>query len=107
MTALLVQDSMWSSFKSRQTQRVMDGVTLGAGMMVTVLLISAIHRYFDIPVMEALDEASTAVVVIGVFVVTFAFGFVIGYLVIARIRESASPHYADKEPMLGEAMMRA
>jgi len=108
MTALLVQDSMWSSYKSRQMKRVLDGVVFGAGMVVAVLLISAIHRVSDIPVMELLDRTSTVVIVLGVFVCTFAFGFVIGYLVIARIRESSSSSYVtDKALMPDQALVRA
>jgi hypothetical protein len=107
MTAMLVQDSMWSGFKSGRTKRVMDGVTFGAGMVLAVLLIWAINKIAHVPVMEALDKSSTAVIIVGVFVGTFAFGFVIGYLVIARIRERSSPYLADREMMPGEALMRA
>src|SRR5260370_34738223 len=105
---VLVQDSMWSGYKSRQMKRVLAGVVFGAGMVVAVLLISAIHRVSDIPVMELLDRTSTVVIVLGVFVCTFAFGFVIGYLVIARIRERSSSSYVtDKALMSDQALMRA
>jgi hypothetical protein len=107
MTALLAQDSMWSSFKSGRKRRVMDGVTFGAGMVLMVLLIWAINKIAHVPVMEALDKSSTAVILLGVFAATFAFGFVIGYLVIARIRESSSSYFADKELLPGEALVRA
>ena len=107
MTALLVQDLMWSNQKSRQMKRVLDGVVFGAGMVVAVLLISAIHRMSDIPVMELLDRTSTVVIILGVFVCTFAFGFVIGYLVIARIRESSSSSLAGKVLMPDQALVRA
>jgi len=108
MTAVLVQDSMWSGYKSRRMKRVLDGVVFGAGMVLAVLLISAIHRVSDIPVMELLNRASTAVMVLGVFVCTFAFGFVIGYLVIARIREiSSSSYVTDKALISDQALMRA
>jgi hypothetical protein len=108
MTALLVQDSMWSGYKSRQMKRVLDGLVFGAGMVVAVLLISAIHRLSDIPVMELLNRTSIVVMVLGVFVCTFAFGFVIGYLVIARIREiSSSSYVTDKALISDQALMRA
>ena len=92
MTALLVQDSMWSRHKSRPTRRVLDGVVFGAGMTVAVLLMWAIDKIWNSPVMESLDQASAPVMILGVFVATFAFGFVIGYLVITRIRESSSSY---------------
>jgi hypothetical protein len=49
--------------------------------------------------MEAMDGFSIAAMVLGVFAVTFAFGFFIGYLVIASIRENASLRHADREMM--------
>jgi hypothetical protein len=107
MTALLVQDSMWSNHKSRQVRRVLDGIVFGAGMVVAVLLISAIHRVSDVPVMELLNNTSNVVMFLGVFVCTFAFGFVIGYLVIARIRESSSSNVADKVLMQAPELIRA
>jgi hypothetical protein len=107
MTALLVQDSSWTSFKPGRTRRVMDGLVFGAGMALVVLLIWAIHKTSHIPVMELLDKASPAVIILGFFAATFAFGFVIGYLVIARIRESSLLYFADKPLLSSEALMRA
>jgi hypothetical protein len=106
MTALLVQDSMWSSYKSRTTRRVLDGVLFGGGMTLVVLLIWAIHKMSDVPAMELLNPASTAVLILGVFVTTFAFGFVIGYLAIDRIRESSSLYATDGALMSREALVR-
>jgi hypothetical protein len=107
MTALLVQDSMWSSYKSRSMRRVLDGVVFGAGMVLAVLLIWVIHKMSDIPVMELLNSTSTAVIILGVFVCTFAFGFVIGYLAIARIRESSSSSATGRALMPDEALVHA
>lgn len=105
MTALLVQDSTWRNFKSGRIKRVMDGVTFGTGMTLALLLIWSIHKISPVPVMEAMDGFSMAAMVLGVFAVTFAFGFVIGYLVIAPIRENSSLRRADRDMMSGAALM--
>ena len=107
MTALLVQESMWSNFKPERTRRVMDGATFGAGITLASLLVWTIHRRSDVPVMEILKDASAAVIFVGLFVVSFAFGFVIGYLVMERLRKGSSWHVAHKEIMSSEVLIRA
>jgi hypothetical protein len=106
MTALLAQDSMWRSLKSAWMKRVMDGVIFGAGMVLAVLVIWAFHKTSHVPVMELLDKSSETVIVLGVFVTTFAFGFVIGYLVMARVRESASLSVVSKPVLSSVALAR-
>jgi Na+-translocating ferredoxin:NAD+ oxidoreductase RnfE subunit len=90
-------------FKSDRIKRVMDGLTFGMGMTLALLLIWAIRKISPIPVMEAMDGFSIAAMILGVFAVTFA--FVIGYLVIAPIRENSSLRHADREMMSGAALM--
>lgn len=104
MTALLSQDSMWSSFRSVPFRRVMDGIVFGAGMVLAVSGMWISHKLFHVPVMEALDKSSNTVIVVGVFITTFAFGFVIGYLVVAQLRESA-PRYVGNKPMMPGAIL--
>ena len=63
-------------------------------MALAVLLIWAIHKVSDIPVMEALDASLPAVIVVGVFVVTFASDSSSDSLFMARIRDSSSARFA-------------
>jgi hypothetical protein len=86
VTALLVQNSIWDAFKSEQMKRIMDGVTFGACFVLLILLLLSIHRIAPIPQMQQ------SLSPLWMIVSSFGFGFVIGYLVIARVREASSLH---------------
>ena len=94
ITALLVQQSIWDSFKSEQVKRIMDGVTFGACFVLLILLISAIHRVAPILQMQPMSP-------LWMIFSSFGFGFVIGYLVIARVREASSLHVFAHAPRNG------
>jgi len=83
-TALLVQDSIWDAFKSKRVKRIMDGVTFGACFVLLLLLLLAIHRIAPIPQLQAMPPSLIIVSSL------FGFGFVVGYLVIAPVREASS-----------------
>jgi hypothetical protein len=107
MAAVLVQDSTWRSFEPGRTRRIMDGITFGIGMTLASLMVWMIHRRYDVPAMEILNDASPPVLFFGLFVTSFAFGFVMGYLVMALIRESSSSSVADKRIPSDSALIRA
>jgi hypothetical protein len=104
MTALLVQDSTWRSFEPGRPRQVMDGIVFGTGLTLVSVLVWTIHK--SVPAMDILKDASTPVVFFGLYVTSFAFGFVMGYLVMARIREGSSAHLANREMISGEALVR-
>jgi hypothetical protein len=83
VTALLVQPSIWHAFKSEQVKRILDGATFGACFVLLILVISTINRVWPIPQMQHMPP-------LWMFLSSFGFGFVIGYLVIARVREASS-----------------
>jgi len=87
--ALLVQDSIWSGFKSVRIRQLMDGIVLGLAMMLAVLPLWAIDQIHPIPQMHDM-ELSFA----GMTALTFLFGLVIGYLVVARLRQASSLFHA-------------
>jgi hypothetical protein len=107
MTAWLVQESMWSRFESLRMRRIMDGILFGTGLMLASVLVWAIHVRLDVPFMELLKDASPRLVFFALYVVSFAFGFVMGYWVMARIRESSSLSSATREVTSHEALMGA
>ena len=83
VTALLVQQSIWDAFKSERVKRILDGVTFGACFVLLILVISTINRVWPIPQMQHMPP-------LWMFLSSFGFGFVIGYLVIARVRDASS-----------------
>ncbi|MGX4806725.1 hypothetical protein [Bradyrhizobium guangdongense] len=89
MTALLVQDSTWGR-RSRKTRRMRDGLVFGAGMTVMLWLLLAIHQFISMPVMEIVDRVSGGAFLLSFVLPTFAFGFIIGYAMIGRLREAAA-----------------
>jgi hypothetical protein len=89
MAALLVQDSTWDR-RSQKTRQMRDGLAFGGGLTVTLWLLLAIHRAFDIPVMEVVDHVSAGTFVLFFVLATFTFGFIIGYATIGRLREAAA-----------------
>lgn len=91
--ALLVQDSMWSSFDARRAKRIMDGVTFGAAWVFAIGLLFAINRMFPIPIMENMAKADFGRVSL-IFAFSFAAGFVLGFCLIAPIRHAASLRFA-------------
>lgn len=107
MTALLIQDSVWDGFKSDRAKRVMDGALFATGLTLLVLLLLAVHKILHVPAMETVDHASARAFVAGVLVSTFAFGFVIGYLVMARLREISSRYPADNKLISRPALASA
>lgn len=85
VTALLVQDSIWDTFKSERVKRIMDGVTFGACFVLLILLILAIHQIVPIPQLQTMPPSR-------MILSSFGFGFVIGYLIMARVRQASSLH---------------
>jgi hypothetical protein len=89
MAALLVQDSTWSH-RSRITRRMRDGLVFGGGMTTMLWVLMAIHLISPMPVMEVVDNVPAWSFLWSFVVPTFAFGFIIGYALIAWLREAAS-----------------
>jgi hypothetical protein len=89
MTALLVQDSTWGR-RSRQTRQMRDGLVFGGGMTLMLWMLLAIHRVVPMPVMEIADRVFGWTFFLSFVVPTFAFGFIIGYAMIGRLREAAA-----------------
>jgi hypothetical protein len=84
MTALLAQDSMWSTIKSRKQRRILDGLIFGGGQAGSVLALWTVHRFmFSV-------EGMNRISIEGVLPVSFAIGFLMGFLVLAAIREGSS-----------------
>jgi hypothetical protein len=89
MAALLVQDSTWGR-RSRKTRRMRDGLVFGGGMTVLLWVLLAIHLVSPMPVMEVVDNVSGWTFFWSFVLPTFAFGFIIGYALIAWLREAAA-----------------
>ncbi|OAF15612.1 hypothetical protein AYJ54_40365 [Bradyrhizobium centrolobii] len=89
MTALLVQDSTWGR-RSRQTRQLRDGLVFGGGMTVMLWMLLAIHHVVHMPVMEIVNGVSGWTFTLSFVLPTFAFGFIIGYAMIGRLREAAA-----------------
>jgi hypothetical protein len=89
LTALLAQESIWSKVSSTSAKRALDGVVFGIGMTAVVVLIFVIDRFFPIAQMESLRLASGGIIPM-IVLSSFAFGFAIGFSVIAPIREGSS-----------------
>lgn len=89
MAALLVQDSTWGR-RSRKTRRMRDGLVFGGGMTVMLWVLLAIHKVIPMPVMAVVDQVSGWAFFWSFVLPTFAFGFIIGYGLIAWLREAAS-----------------
>jgi hypothetical protein len=89
VTALLAQSSVWGKDRPTILKRVLDGVVFGASMVVTIMALRLVHSLIFIPQMVrsngALLDAAT------VYALTFAFGFAVGFLVMARVREGSAP----------------
>jgi hypothetical protein len=89
MTALLVQDSIWGR-RSRQTRQFRDGLVFGGGMTVMLVMLLAIYQVVPMPVMRFVDGMPASTFFVSLAVPTFLFGFIIGYLMIGRLREAAA-----------------
>jgi hypothetical protein len=89
MAALLVQDSTWSR-RSRITRQMRDGLVFGGGMTVMLWVLMAIHLVSPIPVMKVVDNVPAWPFLWSFVVPTFAFGFIIGFALIAWLREAAA-----------------
>jgi hypothetical protein len=89
MAALLVQDSTWGR-RSRKTRRMRDGLVFGGGMTVMLWALLAIHQVSPMPVMEVVDNVSGWIFFWSFVLPTFAFGFIIGYALMAWLREAAA-----------------
>jgi hypothetical protein len=109
--ALLVQDSMWSSFDSRLERQIMDGTVLGVTFVFAVALLFAINAVFPIPVMERMAQARAetgALAFVGlIFGFSFVGGFVLGFVLIAPVRQAASLRFARDELKLSGAFAGA
>jgi hypothetical protein len=88
--ALLVQDSMWNRFKSERMQQLMDGVAFGASMTLAVAVQWAIDQLGRMPQMHIVENLGFKLGPGELLASTFIFGFVIGYLVIGRLRQALS-----------------
>jgi hypothetical protein len=91
--ALLVQDSMWSSFDQWWEKQVMDGVALGVAWAFAIALLFAINMTFPIPILEKMAKADFGTIGL-IFGFTFAAGFVLGFCLIAPIRHAASLRFS-------------
>jgi hypothetical protein len=89
MTALLVQDSTWGR-RSRRTRQLRDGLVFGGGMTVLLAVLMAIYQVVPMPVMRVVDGMPASTFFVDLVIPTFAFGFIIGYLTIGRLREAAA-----------------
>ena len=89
MAALLVQDSTWGK-RSRKTRRTRDGLVFGGGMTVLLWVLLAIHQVSPMPVMDVVDNVSGWTFFWSFVLPTFAFGFIIGYALMAWLREAAA-----------------
>ena len=89
MAALLVQDSTWRR-RSRITRRMRDGLVFGGGMTTMLWVLMAIHQVSPMPVMAVVDNVPGWTFLWSFVVPTFAFGFIIGYALIAWLREAAA-----------------
>jgi hypothetical protein len=104
MAALLVQDSTWGR-RSRKTRRMRDGLVFGGGMTVLLWVLLAIHQISPMPVMEVVDGVSGWMFFWSFVLPTFAFGFIIGYALIAWLREAAARVPVRKKPALVTASL--
>jgi hypothetical protein len=87
VTALLAQDSIWQTIESSRTKRLLDGVLFGLAMATATGAILLIDSVFPIPsVRKVVAGTHWAVIMSSAFI----FGLVIGFLVIARIREGST-----------------
>jgi uncharacterized protein YjeT (DUF2065 family) len=100
--ALLVQDSMWRRFKSERLQQLMDGIAFGASMALAVAALLMIDQFGSIPQMH--NWSLTFIESLGW---TFTFGIVIGYLVIARLRQASSLFHARSRAAPSGALLPA
>jgi len=89
MAALLVQDSTWGR-RSRKTRRMRDGLVFAGGMTTMLWVLMAIHQVSPMPVMEVVDNVPGWAFLWSFVLPTFAFGFIIGYGLIAWLREAAA-----------------
>lgn len=106
IVALLVQDSMWSGFSSERAKRFMDGIVFGANWLFAVALLFAINRVFPIPIMENMAKADFAIVAL-ILGFCFAAGFVLGFCLMASVRQAASLRHAREDVTLSAALAHA
>jgi len=104
MAALLVQDSTWSN-RSRITRRMRDGLVFGGGMTTMLWVLMAIHLVSPMPVMEVVDHVPAWSFLWSFIVPTFAFGFIIGYALIAWLREAAARCRPVSRPPLASSFL--
>jgi hypothetical protein len=89
MTALLVQDSTWGR-RSRRTRQLRDGLVFAGGMLVMLAIAMVIHQFVPMPAMSLVDGMSAWAFFKAMVAPCFLFGFIIGYLMIGRLREAAA-----------------
>jgi hypothetical protein len=106
MTALLVQDSTWGR-RSRRTRRMRDGLVFGGGMTVMLWMLLAIQQVVHMPAMEIVDRVSGWAFVLSFVLPTFALGFIIGYGMIAQLREAAARCPVRSRVMVSPALASA
>jgi hypothetical protein len=96
--ALLVQESAWLGISSPQLQRLLDGATLAFGMAAASFTIWSIHVLgFWIPGLEKFAALSAFLPTLAIFSAIY---FMVGYLVIDRVRQSCSPARAAAEHLI-------
>ena len=89
MTALLVQDSTWGR-RSRQTRQIRDGLVFGGGMLAMLAMSMAVYQVVPMPAMRLVDGMTALKFFVNLAAPSFLFGFIIGYLMIGRLREAAA-----------------
>jgi len=83
-TALLAQDSMWGSVSSQRQKRILDGLVFGTSWTAAFLVIwAANHWAFHV---EAIEKRPVTMVLL----FTFGVGFLLGFFVLAKIRDNSS-----------------
>jgi hypothetical protein len=105
--ALLVQDSIWGGFASEQAKRLMDGIVYGATMLFAIVAIFAINAVLAIPMMAKMPPLWSLQSIFGIFGFSFVAGFALGFLLMARVRETASLRFAREELIASAKLVRA
>jgi lipopolysaccharide/colanic/teichoic acid biosynthesis glycosyltransferase len=85
VTALLAQDSMWSTIASPRQKQILDGLVFGGGQVLAILILWFIHQSKIFSV-EGMDRFPIGFALPA----SFGIGFLMGYLVLGRIRDGFS-----------------
>ena len=84
ITALLAQDTMWGSIPSQRRKRILDGLVFGTSWAVAFLVLWATNHWgFYVKAMNDLTIPKA-------LPFTFGVGFLLGFFVLAKIRDGSS-----------------